>query len=195
MSPDDAEEYTAALGQIVGGGYRQVALGVRLGVPQALGLTTREWVDDRLGGYVRLSIPERQVAVAELVADGMSNRQVADVLGVNEITVRRDATNVAVASSEQVEQIADATNVAVAEFDFDEYLADAELDQREEATRHPTMAAPPIVQALRDAQAALSIAHPADGRLLDGNWSMKARTAAAAIRAHLDAIEGGLPCT
>lgn len=90
MNVVDAEEYTAALGQVVAGGYRQVALGVRLGVPQALGITTREWVEDRLGGYVKLSIPERREAVAELTADGMSQRQVAEVLGVAHTTVQRD---------------------------------------------------------------------------------------------------------
>jgi len=91
MDVADAEEYTQALGQVVAGGWRQIALGERLGVPAALGLTTRDWVDQRLGGYVRLSIPERREAVAELVNDeGMTQRQAADVLGVDEKTVRRD---------------------------------------------------------------------------------------------------------
>ena len=91
LSAEDAEEYTAALGQVVAGGYRQVALGVRLGVPQALGLTVGDWVEHRLGGYVRLSIPERRAAVAELTADGLTQREVAEVLGVGEATVSRDA--------------------------------------------------------------------------------------------------------
>lgn len=91
MDVDDAEEYTQALGQVVAGGWRQIALGERLGVPAALGLTTRDWVDQRLGGYVRLSIPERREAIAELVnGEGMTQRQAADVLGVDEKTVRRD---------------------------------------------------------------------------------------------------------
>jgi ParB family chromosome partitioning protein len=93
MSPDDAEEYTQALGQVVAGGWRQVALGRRLGVPEALGISTVEWVQRRLGGYVRLSLPERREAIAELLADGLSQRQAAEVLGVDEKTVRnsRDA--------------------------------------------------------------------------------------------------------
>jgi transcriptional regulator with XRE-family HTH domain len=90
MNPDDAEEYTQALGQVVAGGYRQVALGERLGVPQALGLSTREWVEQRLGGYVRMSIPERREAVAELADEGMTQRQIGDVLGVDHATVNRD---------------------------------------------------------------------------------------------------------
>lgn len=92
MDADDAEEYTQALGQVVAGGYRQVALGKKLGVPEALGLTTEQWVEDRLGGYVRLSLPERREAVAELGSEDMSGRQIAEVLGVDERTVRRDRT-------------------------------------------------------------------------------------------------------
>lgn len=96
MKPADAEEYTQALGQVVAGGWRQVALGKRLGVPEALGLTLEQWVDGRLGGYVRLSIPERREAVGELTAlvenggQGLSNRAAAQVLGVDAETVRRD---------------------------------------------------------------------------------------------------------
>jgi len=90
MDAEDAEEYTQALGQIVAGGWRQIALGERLGVPNALGLTTREWVEQRLGGYVRLNIPERREATAELIAEGMTQKQAGDVLGVDARTVRRD---------------------------------------------------------------------------------------------------------
>lgn len=90
MKQEDAEEYTQALGQVVAGGWRQVALGERLGVPEALGLSTREWVEQRLGGYVRMAIPERKDAVAELAAEGMSQREIAGVLGVDPMTVNRD---------------------------------------------------------------------------------------------------------
>lgn len=90
MNPDDAEEYTQALGLVVAGGWRQVALGKRLGVPRALGLSTQDWVENRLGGYVRLSIAERREAARELTDDGMSQREVAEVLGVGVGTVNRD---------------------------------------------------------------------------------------------------------
>jgi hypothetical protein len=43
--------------------------GERLGVLASLGITLDEWVQGRLGGYVRLSIPERREAVAELTAE------------------------------------------------------------------------------------------------------------------------------
>lgn len=50
MNPEDAEEYTKGLGQIVAGVWRQMDEGARLGVPEALGLSTSEWVETRLGG-------------------------------------------------------------------------------------------------------------------------------------------------
>jgi hypothetical protein len=90
MLPADAEEYTQALAQVWAGGWRQAALGKRLGVPAALGLTTEEWVQQRLGGYVRLSIPDRREAVTELTGEGMSSREIGDVLGVDHTTVIGD---------------------------------------------------------------------------------------------------------
>jgi capsular polysaccharide biosynthesis protein len=50
MNPEDAEEYTEGLGQIVAGARRQVEEGARLGVPQALGMSPSEWIETRLGG-------------------------------------------------------------------------------------------------------------------------------------------------
>lgn len=100
MRPEDAEEYTQALGQVVAGSWRQVALGKRLGVPEALGISTAAWVEDRLGGYVRLSITERREAVKELTAppeeggSGMSMREAADILGVGKSTVSDDVKTV-----------------------------------------------------------------------------------------------------
>lgn len=90
MNAQDAEEYTQSLGQIVSGGWRQIALGEKLGVPKALGLSTEDWVKSRLGGYVRLSIAERREAVSELAEEGRSNRDIAGVLGVSKDTVRND---------------------------------------------------------------------------------------------------------
>lgn len=90
MNVADAEEYTQALGQVAAGAWRQIALGERLGVPTTLGLSTREWVEQRLGGYVRLSIEDRREAVAELSEEGHSQRKIADVLGVDQKTVSND---------------------------------------------------------------------------------------------------------
>jgi transcriptional regulator with XRE-family HTH domain len=91
MTPDDAEEYTQALGQVMAGGWRQIALAGRLGVPETLGFdSTRDWVEERLGGYVRMSIPERREAARELEAEGLQGQEIADVLGVDPATVSRD---------------------------------------------------------------------------------------------------------
>jgi len=56
MNRDDAEEFTQSLGKIIGGGWRQIAWADRMGIPEALGLSTQDWVERRLGGYVRLSV-------------------------------------------------------------------------------------------------------------------------------------------
>lgn len=98
MNVEDAEEYTASLGQIGGGMWRQILWAERQGIPEALGMSTREWVTGRVGGYMRLPIPERREAVAELVAEGLTQREVAEVLGVHEATVSRDAERLAPAS-------------------------------------------------------------------------------------------------
>jgi phage N-6-adenine-methyltransferase len=90
VSIEDAEEYTQSLAQIFSGSWRQVLWADRQGIPDALGLSTQEWVTQRLGGYVRLAIDERREAVAELVAEGLSQRDIADVLGVDAATVNRD---------------------------------------------------------------------------------------------------------
>lgn len=90
MNREEAEEYTQSVGQVCAGGYRQVVLGKKMGVPQALGLTTAEWVEKRLGGYVRMSIPQRREAVEELLAEGHSQHGVAEYLGIDQATVSRD---------------------------------------------------------------------------------------------------------
>ena len=87
---EDAEEYTEALGQIFSGGWRLIFYAERQGIPAALEMSTREWVEQKLGGYVRMSIPERQEAVAELAAEGMSSREIAQVVGVGQATIVRD---------------------------------------------------------------------------------------------------------
>jgi transposase len=103
MTPADAEEFTQSLGQIVAGSWRQIALAKRLGVPKALGLTTEKWVSDRLGGYVKTSISERREAVKELTAEGLSQREIGEVLGVDPMTVNRDLRRVANATEGEEE--------------------------------------------------------------------------------------------
>lgn len=116
MKPEDAEEYTQALGQVVAGGYRMIAVAQRIGVPRALGLTTEDWVRQRLGGYVKYSVEERKTIVAELSAEGMTQREIAAVVGVTPMTVHRDlepeVTNVTDDAAEPAsEQDPEVTNV------------------------------------------------------------------------------------
>jgi hypothetical protein len=90
MSPEDAEEFSQSFGQIGSGWWRQVAWAQRQGIPAALGLGTDEWVEKYVGGHVRMSIPDRREAVAELTEEGMSTREIGDVLGVGKSTVADD---------------------------------------------------------------------------------------------------------
>jgi hypothetical protein len=77
ITAEAAEEYTHSLGQIGPGFWRQIAWADNQGIPAVLGLTVERWVKERLGGYIRLGIAERRVAVAELLHDGMSQRKIA----------------------------------------------------------------------------------------------------------------------
>ena len=90
MEKQDAEEFTQSLGQIVGGSWRQIKLAKRLGVPQALGLEVDEWVNNRLGGYIKMNVEDRRGAAHELKGEKMSTRDIAETLGVGIGTVHRD---------------------------------------------------------------------------------------------------------
>jgi len=90
MNREVAEEYTEGLAGVFVGGWRLIQTAQKLGVPKALGLTTEDWVRERLGGYTRLAIEERREAVAELTEEGLSTREQAAVLGVGNKTVNRD---------------------------------------------------------------------------------------------------------
>ena len=109
MNVQDAEDYTSSLGYILGGSWQQIHLGNKLGVPKALGLTLREWVEDRLGGYVRLAIPDRREAATELAAEGLSTREVADVLGIDHSTVARDVAHATEPPDDKPRTVAHAT--------------------------------------------------------------------------------------
>jgi hypothetical protein len=114
INEHDAREFTESIGQIVTGSYRQVALGIKLGVPKALGLSREEWVHQV--GPVRLPALERKQAVAELTAPeedgglGLSQRAAADVLGVGHQTVRRDGSNEPPLAREQPASVLNGSN-------------------------------------------------------------------------------------
>jgi DNA-binding CsgD family transcriptional regulator len=55
----------------------------------ALGYSsTGDWVRERIGGYIKLSVAERRDALLELKSEVHSNREVAEILGAAEGTVR-----------------------------------------------------------------------------------------------------------
>jgi transcriptional regulator with XRE-family HTH domain len=96
ISPAHAEEFTRGLGETVAGSWRLINLARQMGVPQALGLTLEEWVDERLGGYVRLSDAEFHTAVLELRKEGLSQRQIAQVTGFTQTDISREERGVRV---------------------------------------------------------------------------------------------------
>lgn len=93
MDSGDAEDFTLALGQIGTGFWKQIALAQRLGVPKALGLTTEQWVNGRLGGYIKHSLAERHEAVKDLTAEGRSTREIGEILGISHQTVANTVKN------------------------------------------------------------------------------------------------------
>ncbi len=90
LTHEVAEEYTQSLSQIFAGSYRQILWAQQQCIPQALGLTTEEWVTQKLGGYVRMQVPDRRNAVKELTDEGFSTRKIAEVVGVSHVTVADD---------------------------------------------------------------------------------------------------------
>lgn len=183
MNIDDAEEFTQALGQIVAGSWRQIALGVRLDVPATLGLGTREWVEQRLGGYVRLSIGERREAVAELVAEGMTQRDAADVVGVHEATVSRDladASDDADKAAEEAAELAPASGRAAHRREEEEQRQSVQDMLAAAGEQSPKVAA--AVALADDAQALRRL----DAVLKEGFSLLNARTA---VRAALGRAE------
>lgn len=90
MSRESAEEYSSSLAQIGAGWWRQIVWAEQQGIPTLLGMDTRGWVVKYLGGYVKMLPKERREAIAELTEAGMSNRKIAQALGVAEGTVRNN---------------------------------------------------------------------------------------------------------
>jgi len=106
-----AEEYTESLAQVGGGFWRQILWAKKVGIPDALGLTVKEWVTDRLGGYIRISLAERQEAAKELTeGEGLSLREAGEILGESHQTVANDLTvNNLTVESESARQRTDIT--------------------------------------------------------------------------------------
>lgn len=98
LSRQEAEEFTSNLGQVAVGNFGLMEMAMHtLRVPDALGMTNEDWVQERLGGYIRWSVSQRREAVRELSGERnesgryeRSDRQVAEILGISTTTVVRD---------------------------------------------------------------------------------------------------------
>jgi phage N-6-adenine-methyltransferase len=100
MEQPQALEWSESLAQIGAGWWRLNALAFEMGVPESLGLERREWAE-LYHPYLRIPIPDRREAVAELTEEGYSQREIADALGVDDRTVGRDlAANAAPADDD-----------------------------------------------------------------------------------------------
>lgn len=96
-----AEEFSDNLALVMQGTFGLMEWGSEHGIAAALGLSREEWVQRKFNGPVRLSIAERRQVVSALSADGLSQRQIADVVGVDASTVNRD---IAVANATEDEE-------------------------------------------------------------------------------------------
>jgi transposase-like protein len=90
LKREDAEEYSQSLAQIGEGWWRQIAWAFRQEIPETLGMSRQEWLDRYYQHLPQLPIEERREIVAELTEEGMSTRQIAEVVGVSQMTVVRD---------------------------------------------------------------------------------------------------------
>lgn len=90
MKREDAEEFTQSLGKVVGGAIGLIEYADRQGIPKALGMKLPEWVDKYLGGYAKLGREERLKKISEYKEEGLSNRRMAERLGVDPQTVAND---------------------------------------------------------------------------------------------------------
>jgi hypothetical protein len=106
-----AKEKAAAQKAHEFGSWRQILLAKKLGVPEALGYkSVEEWVNARIGGYARQSIDDRREAVRELSDEGLSQRDIGEVLGVSHGTVENDQNAQNWAEDGHVPQEEDADN-------------------------------------------------------------------------------------
>lgn len=98
LTREEAEEYTRSLGQVAVGNFGLMDFAINvLRVPESLSMTPEDWVQEKLGGYIRWSVEQRRAAVRELSSERLpsgryvrSSTQVAAILGISKQTVERD---------------------------------------------------------------------------------------------------------
>jgi len=92
LSEDAAEEFTAALGQVLAGGLRLAEWGKDNGIPEALGLSKAEWAQKKLRGHLQWDDDDERRLVSKHLTEvlGLSYRRAADIMGVSHVTVWND---------------------------------------------------------------------------------------------------------
>jgi len=69
-------------------------------------LATEQWVNEKLGGYIKMAVPKRQEAVRELTAEGRGTREIDEILGVSPDTVAVDVRNLTAADASPLDAVA-----------------------------------------------------------------------------------------
>jgi DNA N-6-adenine-methyltransferase (Dam) len=92
LSEDAAEEFTAALGQVLAGGLRLAEWGQDMGIPAALNLSAEEWAQKKLKGHIMWDDDDERRLVSKhlIVVLGLSSRKAAAIMGVSHQTVLND---------------------------------------------------------------------------------------------------------
>lgn len=89
MDATAAQEFSESFGMIGAGWWRQIAWAKQQGIPDALGMSTRDWVEHYVGGWARLAIEDRREAVLELVGQPEPDNESAR--GMTRLGVRDEA--------------------------------------------------------------------------------------------------------
>lgn len=91
----DAEEFSQTLEQSGSTFWRQILLAKKMGVPGALGMTLKQWTEERIGAKIKLSIEDRLAAINEIKGENpkITQTDIAAVLGVSHDTISKDLKN------------------------------------------------------------------------------------------------------
>jgi hypothetical protein len=91
ISKEQAEEFTRNAAELVHIGYKNILWADNVGIPTVLGYESlRDWVTDKLGGYIRYPIEERREIAKELRANGKTKTAIGEILGVSNDTIKND---------------------------------------------------------------------------------------------------------
>lgn len=90
MTRAEAEAFSTTIRHQSAGFTGSIEHAYRTGMPELLGMTLLEWIDEFVGGGVRIATDERRAIAARLRDDGLLQREIGAILGVDQATVSRD---------------------------------------------------------------------------------------------------------